>query len=301
MSKWTAADIPDQTGKIAIVTGASNGIGLATAEALAGAGATVILAVRNAERGNSAAERIRAAVPAAQIEVQLLELADLNSVKAFAERVIAKYPRIDLLINNAGTFLAPVKPTVQGHEQHFGINYLGHFALTLRLLPVIGGPDPRVVSVSSWSVQHGILRFENLAGAGRWDYLLYAQSKLANLLFSVELGRRLQSAGSPVISVAAHPGFTGTNLAKGISPSLGQQLLVWMFPRAGMSLADGARPTLYAATMPKVRPGDFYGPQGFVELYGGPGPSSLRRYGQDADKARRLWEVSEQLTGLSMP
>ena len=301
MPKWTTADIPDQTGRVALVTGASNGIGLATALELARHGAHVIVGARDPQRGAKALDRIRAEVPRASLELQLADLGDLDDVKRMAARVVAAHSNIDLLINNAGTMMGVKRPTAQDHEQHFGINYLGHFALTLLVLPQMGTrPDARVVNVSSIAHRHWRIDFDNLPGTGLWSYLLYARSKLALTYFGLELDRRLRAAKSPVISVQAHPGFAGTNLAEGMAPGITSWSMRYVFPRFGQSLADGARPTLYAATQPGVRSGDFFGPDGLGELKGAPKPVKYSARALDAATAARLWSVSEELTEVSL-
>lgn len=302
MRKWSAADIPDLNGRTAVVTGASNGIGFATALELARKGALVILAVRDHGRGEAAAERIRGEVPDARLALQLMDLSDLETVEAGAARIAAAHPQLDLLINNAGVMMPPPKRTAQGHEQHFGVNYLAHFVLTLTLLPRMAAlGDARVVTVSSLAHRVGRLKLDDLSGAGRRPFALYAQSKLADACFAQELDRRLRAVGSAVKSVAAHPGFAGTHLAEGINPGLTRQLMAWSFPRFGQTLWDGALPTLFAATAPSVQSGSFFGPDGIGELAGAPRPVRLAQRARDPDSARALWELSEALTGLTMP
>jgi NAD(P)-dependent dehydrogenase (short-subunit alcohol dehydrogenase family) len=298
---WTVADIPDQSGRVALVTGASNGIGLATAHELARRGAHVILHVRHEGRGQAAIDRIRANVPAASLELQIADLGDLDAVAAMAARLKQANTGIDLLINNAGTMMAAPRPTAQGHEQHFGVNYLGHFALTLPLLALMEGrAGARVVNVSSLAHEHWWLNLDDLKQPRLWSYAHYARSKLALTLFGVELQRRLGASSSAITSVLAHPGFAGTNLAEGIKPGLTRLWMAAIFPVFGQSLADGARPTLYAATMPDVKGGEFFGPSGPFELMGAPRRVHLAHRALDADKASRLWEISERLTGVAM-
>ncbi len=233
MANWTIGDIPDQRGRVALVTGASNGIGYATALELARHGAHVIVGARDQSRGAAAMARIAAAVPGASLELGLADLGDLDAVRAFAARVRDAHPRIDLLINNAGTMMAAKRPTVQGHEQHFGVNYLGHFALTLGLLPAMNPNGGRVVSVSSIAHRHWWMKPENLQARGLPPYLHYARSKLALTLFAVELDRRLRAAKSPILSVIAHPGFAGTNLAASMAPGPTRAWMAFIFPRFG--------------------------------------------------------------------
>jgi len=300
MPKWTTADIPSQAGRVALVTGASNGIGLATALELARHGAHVIVGARDPQRGAKALARIRAEVPKASLELQLADFANLNDVKAMAARVADAHSALDLLINNAGTMMGPKQPTAQGHEQHFGINYLAHFALTLPLLKLMQRPGTRVVNVSSIAHRHWKVDIADLQQVKLRPYLQYARSKLAVTLFGVELGRRLGALASPTVSVMAHPGFAGTNLAEGIAPSLTRSWMAFFFPRFGQSLVDGARPTLYAATQAGVASGAFFGPDGLGELKGAPRPVKLSRRALDPAVAARLWETSEQLTGVSL-
>jgi len=217
-----------------------------------------------------------------------------------AGRIAADHSGLDLLINNAGTMMAPVRATAQGHEQHFGINYLGHFALTLPLLRLMEGREgARVVNVSSIAHRHWRLDPARLTGEGAWSYLLYARSKLALTYFGLELDRRLRRASSPLVSALAHPGFAGTNLAEGMAPGLTRLWMTYVFPRFGQSLTDGARPTLYAATAPGVSGGQFFGPDGMGELKGAPRLVAVSKRATDADIARQLWEVSERLAGVS--
>ncbi|HEX4299140.1 MAG TPA: oxidoreductase [Devosia sp.] len=296
------ADITDQRGRVALVTGASNGIGLATALELARHGAHVIVHARDPGRGGAALERIQGEVPDARLELQLADFADLKAVAEMAERMRVTHAGLDLIINNAGTMMAPPRPTAQHHELHFGVNYLAHFALTLPLLPLLAGrPDARVVNVSSIAHRHGRMDFDNLPGAGRWPYQLYARSKLAMTYFGVELDRRLRATGSPILSVLAHPGFAGTNLAEGMAPGVTGWWMRYIFPRFGQSLVDGARPTLFAATQPGVTSGEFYGPDGLGELKGAPRRVKISARAMDGQVGKRLWVESERLTGVTMP
>ena len=288
---WSTHDIPDQSGRTAIVTGANSGIGRAAASALAERGARVILAVRNAEKGASAA----AGMPGT-VEVRPLDLADLASVRAFAERWEGD---IDLLINNAGVMVPPLTRTADGFELQFGTNHLGHFALTNLLLEHVTG---RVVTVSSTGHRMGTIDFDDL----NWErksykaWRAYGQSKLANLLFTAELQRRLTAAGSSVEANAAHPGYAATNLQFHsenrlfeIIGSLGNRLVA-------QDENAGALPTLYAAVA-DVPGNSFAGPSGFMEQRGAPKLVGRSRAAQDGGVARRLWDVSEQLTGVRFP
>jgi NAD(P)-dependent dehydrogenase (short-subunit alcohol dehydrogenase family) len=295
MSGFTTADIPDLTGQTAIVTGASSGIGLETAKALTAHGARVILAVRDAGRGDKAAAALPGPGPH---EVRLLDLASLESVRSFAHDWLDQ--PVDLLINNAGVMIPPLGRTRDGFELQFGTNHLGHFALTNLLLPNITG---RVVTVSSSAHRAGRMDFDDLnwerKSYRRWR--AYGQSKLANLLFTAELQRRLTEAGSKVLSMAAHPGYASTNLQAGSGSrlmdfsmgTLGNRLLA-------QSAAGGALPTLYAATA--GLPGNSYvGPSGFAAMRGAPAPCARSRQASDDTAARRLWQVSEELTGVGFP
>jgi NAD(P)-dependent dehydrogenase (short-subunit alcohol dehydrogenase family) len=295
MSGFVAADIPDLAGQTAIVTGASSGIGLETAKALAGHGARVILAVRDEAKGAAAAGTLPAS---AKKEVRPLDLASLDSVRAFT-RDWAGQP-VDLLINNAGVMIPPLSRTTDGFELQLGTNHLGHFALTNLLLPNITG---RVVTVSSGAHHSGRIDFDDL----NWErrrYLrwrAYGQSKLANLLFTAELQRRLTEAGSKVRSLAAHPGYAATNLQS----HSGSRLMEFAMGSLGNRIlaqdaAAGALPTLYAATADL--PGNtFVGPSGFAGLRGAPAPCPRSRAARDPETARRLWQVSETLTGVRFP
>ncbi|MEU5399007.1 oxidoreductase [Streptomyces sp. NPDC005963] len=302
MAGWSTVDMPDQRGRTAVVTGANSGIGLHAAEALAGRGATVVLACRSEERGAGAAAWVRERVPGADVQVRRLDLADLASVREFAARY--PYDRLDLLINNAGVMALPFGRTVDGFEMQFGVNHLGHFALTGLLLPgLLRTPGARVVCVSSF--MHGLadLDPDDLQSEHpyrRW--IAYARSKTANLLFVHALARRLAAAGSDVVAAAAHPGYADTNL-QGAGPrmtgakarervmSLGNRLFA-------QSAAAGALPTLYAATAPDVRPDSFTGPR-IAGWRGAPGPSMRAGRTRDDERAERLWAASVAVTGVA--
>ena len=306
MAKWTSADIPTQSGRVAIVTGATGGLGYETALALARAGAAVVVAGRDERRGAVAANRINAFGPRVKAGFELLDLARLDSVAAFASRVTGRHPAVDLLVNNAGiTGPSQRRTTSDGFEAHFGTNYLGHFALTARLLPALrAGQQTRVVSVSSLAHQSGRIDFDDLQAERRYGPTrAYAQSKLAMLLFARELQRRSDEAGWGLMSVAAHPGFALTGIFRGIGQGRGGKLIETLgnfgASLIGQSAAQGALPQLYAATAPGVQPGGYYGPDGFREVKGYPAPAKVARQGRDDAAAARLWTVSEQLTGLS--
>ena len=297
---WDVQDIPDQTGRTAVVTGANSGLGLATARELARAGASVLMACRNLGRGHRAIEELRAAVPDAQVQLDELDLASLASVRGFAERFRATHDGLDLLINNAGVMAPPRRRTADGFELQFGTNHLGHFALTNALLETMEGrEDARVVTVSSNAHKMGRINFDNLNGDRhyfRWN--AYGQSKLANLLFMLELDRRLRGSGSTVKSLAAHPGYAATNLQSAAAPMVDR--LVMKVSTAVIAQNDemGALPTLYAATQPGLEGGTYVGPDGFQEQRGHPKIVQPSGRARDPDTARRLWEVSERMTAL---
>jgi NAD(P)-dependent dehydrogenase (short-subunit alcohol dehydrogenase family) len=290
-------NMPDLSGKVAIVTGANSGIGYETARALARKQATVILACRDSKKGAAAVQTITQENPAAQAELMQLDLSDQGSVRSFAAEYAGRYDRLDILINNAGIMATPFRRTVDGFEAQFATNHLGHFALTGLLLPlVLRTPRARVVNVSSGGHRFGEIDFDNLNAEKRYNSTrAYAQSKLANLLFTYELQRRFEGAGLEAIAVAAHPGWTATNLqahwriVRRLNPWLGQQ------PEMG------ALPTLYAAVAPDVRGGDYYGPDGWGELRGYPTRVRSSERSKDPLVAARLWTVSEELTGVRFP
>jgi NAD(P)-dependent dehydrogenase (short-subunit alcohol dehydrogenase family) len=298
--KWTADRIPDQSGRAAVVTGANSGIGLVTARELARAGASVVLACRNLDKGRRALGECEAQVPGARLELEELDLANLASVREFAERVRSGHERLDLLINNAGVMATPRRSTADGFELQFGTNHLGHFALTGLLIGEMeGGEDARVVTVSSTAHRMGRIAFDNLGGDRlyfRWR--AYGQSKLANLLFALELDRRLRAAGSTVKSLAAHPGYAATNLQFAGPPAVDAALMHVSNRLFAQSDEMGALPTLYAATEPGLAGGNFCGPDGFQEARGHPKPVAPSKAARDEHVARRLWEVSEQMTGV---
>jgi NAD(P)-dependent dehydrogenase (short-subunit alcohol dehydrogenase family) len=297
--KWTAEDIPDQHGRIAVVTGGNSGLGRIVARELARRGARVFIASRDNAKSAEAARAIRAALPTSTVEAAQLDLADLHSVRTFADGIRAGNGHIDLLINNAGVMAAPYRRTADGFELQLGTNHLGHFALTGLLLPLLSRPNARVVTVSSNNHKGGRMRFDDLQGEhhySRWG--AYAQSKLANLLFAFELDRRLRTAGRPLISVAAHPGYSATNLQLSGPP---------LYERLGMRLSNrlfaqsaemGALPLLYAATAPGLAGGSYVGPDGREEMRGHPVLVQASGRAHDKEAARRLWDISEQLTGV---
>ncbi|MBB5119377.1 short-chain dehydrogenase [Streptomyces eurocidicus] len=299
--RWTAEQIPDQTDRVFLVTGANSGLGLATARALARRGGHVILAVRDEEKGRRAIADITAGQPDARLEARHLDLSDLDSVRAFADRLYVDLPRLDVLVNNAGVMAPPRSLSAQGHELQFACNHLGHFALTGLLLDLLtAGHDPRVVTVSSVNHRKASLRFDDLAGERGYSPMgFYNQSKFANAVFGHELHLRLTRAGSPVRSLLAHPGYTATNLQ--MKETTG--LLRFVLGRIGNPLlaqlpARGALPQLYAATAPDAAGGGFYGPDGTAELRGAPTRVALAPAAADRETGRRLWELSERMTGV---
>ena len=300
---WTTADVPDQTGRVAVVTGANTGLGYHTAAVLAESGAHVVLAVRNTEKGNLALARIVAAHPNADVTLAELDLGSLDSVRTAAAALRKAYPRIDLLINNAGVMWTPRQLTADGFEMQFGTNHLGHFALTGllldTLLPVRGS---RVVTVSSTGHRlRAAIHFDDLQSEQHYDrFAAYGQSKLANLLFTYELQRRLAGRQKNTIAVAAHPGSSSTELTRNV-PTLIKPLFALAGPLLFQNAAMGALPTLRAATDPGVEGGQYYGPDGLGEQRGHPKLVSSSRQSHDEDVQRRLWTVSEELTGVTYP
>ena len=294
MAPWTANDIPDLNGKTAVVTGANSGLGYETARELARHGAHVVLACRDESRGTEALQRLRGAIPEASAELCLLDLADLTSVRKFADSYAGERGDLEILVDNAGVMALPGRrQTADGFEMQFGTNHLGHFALTGLLLPqLLARPGSRVVAVTSFGHKVGRMNFDDL----QWErsyrkWLAYGRSKLANLLFIFELDRRARAGGATLVATAAHPGYADTNLQSGTS-------FAWSSFMA-QSAADGALPTLYGATAPDARGGEFFGPSGFLQQRGTPKRVRAARKAYDVDAARRLWELSEQLTGVT--
>jgi NAD(P)-dependent dehydrogenase (short-subunit alcohol dehydrogenase family) len=304
-SRWTASDIPDLAGRTAIVTGANSGIGFVTAEQLAAHGAEVVLAVRDTSRGEAAAERIRWTQPAARLDVESLDLSDLASVRDFAGRWVAKGRPVDLLINNAGVMAIPRRENADGFEMQLATNHLGHFALTGRLLDAVS-KNGRIVNVSSGAHRMGRMNFDDLMGQQRYSpWSAYGQSKLANLLFTNELSRRLSRAGSSVVALAAHPGYAATNL-QSVGPAMsGSKVQGTLTSLANRLIAQspqmGALPTLYAAVAPGLAGGAYIGPSGLGEMRGHPRQVGMSAAARDPLDAARLWEVSEDLTGVRYP
>ncbi|WP_063734324.1 oxidoreductase [Streptomyces sp. RTd22] len=303
MKGWTASDIPDQTGRTAVVTGANSGLGYATARELARRGAQVVLACRDAGRGKDAEERIRAEVPGAVVRFAPLDLADLASVRAFA----ADFPgeRLDLLINNAGVMALPYRRTSDGFEMQFGVNHLGHFALTGRLLPRLleAGPGARVVTVSSFMHLLSTVDPADLSMQRKYRrWVAYARSKSANLLFTHELAHRLSTAGVPLVAAAAHPGYAATNLMSAAPKMEGHRAKERFMEIGNRYFAQpaerGALPALYAATAPDVRQDDYVGPPLQGLRPGSPVRAARAKWTLSDKAARQLWAASEQLTGV---
>lgn len=305
-ARWAAGDMADQTGRVALVTGANSGLGLVTARQLARHGARVILACRDAGRAEQARARLAADLPAAagRLSVTLVDLADLATVRRAAAELHRHLDRLDLLVNNAGVMALPRRRTRDGFEMQFGTNHLGHFALTGLLLPLLHrGQAPRVVTVSSGAHRIGRIDFDDLQGERhyrRWS--AYGASKLANLLFTAELDRRVRDAGWDLVSVAAHPGFAATNLQGASARLTGNRILPLLTAAGTAFLAQsdvaGARPILYAATAADVVGGEYFGPDGVAEMRGHPVRVGRSARAVDAAVAERLWEVSEELTGV---
>lgn len=295
MKSWTTKQISDQSGRVAVVTGANTGIGFETAAALAEKNAHVVLACRSRRKAEAAMERIRVRTPGAKLSFIWLDLASLESIKEFAETFRADFDRLDLLINNAGVMMPPLGHTDDGFELQFGCNHLGHFALTGRLMDVLQAtPDSRIVNVSSMAHRAGKMDFENLNAEKSYEKMAaYGQSKLANLLFTFELQRRLESIGSSVSATAAHPGWTGTDLQRHTP------LFRFLNSFFAQTPPMGALPTLRAAIDSEAKGGEYFGPRGFYEMRGYPKQVGTTQAAQSEVDARKLWQVSEGLTGVA--
>lgn len=300
--RWTAANVPDQTGRTAVITGANTGIGYEAARVLAERGATVVLAVRDTARGRDAADRILAAAPQAQVRVRALDLASLASVREAADDLATTYQKIDLLINNAGVMWTPRRLTADGFELQLGTNHLGHFAFTGLLLErVLAAKGSRVVTISSQAHRSGRIHFDDLFLERDYgSHRAYAQSKLANLMFTYELQRRLAATKADTIAVAAHPGLARTELIRH-SPAPIRLLNLVFGPLFNQNSAMGALPTLRAATDPGVRGAQYYGPSGIGEARGYPKLVTSNRISHDVTAQTRLWAVSEELTKVTYP
>jgi NAD(P)-dependent dehydrogenase (short-subunit alcohol dehydrogenase family) len=302
---WTAADIPSQRGRRAVITGSNSGIGFETALALARMGAELVLPARTQAKADDTVARILAQVPAAQLHPEVLDLAVQASIHAFANRVIERFPgpSLDLLINNAGVMALPAREvTVDGFERQFATNYLGPFALTALLLPTIKPVvGSRVVTVSSSASKQGKIEFDNLQSERVYKPMsqAYAQSKLADLIFAQELQRRLTAVGSPILSTAAHPGYAVTNLQADHLPMGLKVVIAMMKPFLSQDAAHGALPTLFATASAQAVAGGYYGPDGLAELKGYPTAVPIPKRALDPAVAKRLWAQSEQMTRLT--
>jgi NAD(P)-dependent dehydrogenase (short-subunit alcohol dehydrogenase family) len=301
--QWSENDVPDQSGRVVVVTGSNTGLGLDTARVLAGRGAQVVLAVRNVDKGEAACQRIRQSVPDAEVSTQRLDLGSLESVRTAAAELQAAHPRIDMLINNAAVAFPPKTTTPDGFELQFATNHLGHFALTGLLLENMLSVDgARVVVVAS--LDHklgGAIHFDDLQWDRRYSSALaYAQSKLANLMFCYELHRRLVTSGAPLMAVTAHPGYTKSDLFRNMGKPV-QAMMKFSDHFIGQDPAKGALPQLYAATMPDVQGGQYWGPDGFLEMAGYPTLVRSSKKSYDQQVQQRLWTVSEELTGVTYP
>ena len=301
---WTAADVPDLRGKTVVVTGANSGIGLETATALTGAGATVVLACRNLQKAGVARDQVLGHHPDGAVELLQLDLADQRQIAAASDEASERFPRIDRLINNAGVLGLPHSLTVDGFEVVLGTNHFGHFAFTGRVLPaLLAVPGSRVVTVSSLSHRFGRIRWDDLEGTRRYGKSsAYAQSKLANLLFALELQRRLVAAGTTTSSLAAHPGFASTEIVSDmLARAPGIERRMRALGDRYISAASAALPSLRAATSPDAYGGQFYGPGGLAGINGPPVATAPAARALDEGAQRRLWEVSVDLTGVDYP
>jgi NAD(P)-dependent dehydrogenase (short-subunit alcohol dehydrogenase family) len=299
---WTIQNIPALTGKVVIVTGGNSGLGYESVKAFAMKDAEVILASRSLEKGEKARTAILQAVPEGKIQVMQLDLGDLESVKAFAADFRKKHKRLDILLNNAGIMMTPYFKTKDGFEGQFGTNHLGHFALTGLLFDLIQiTPGSRIVNVSSGAHRNGVMDFDNLQyedGKGYTPSKAYGRSKLANLLFTYELQRKLEASGSDTIALAAHPGIAMTNLARHMEGRLLFKILIPLFKRMAQDQAMGALPQLRASVDPGVKGSEYYGPDGKREWKGYPVVVQSNEASHNQQDAARLWEESERLTGV---
>jgi len=296
-SNWTTDNIPDQTGMLVIVTGSNSGIGFEAAKVLAKKNAHVILAVRNIEKGEAAKTNIIKEFSAAKVDIAQLDLASLKSVQTFTEAFTKNHEKLDLLINNAGIMIPPYSKTEDGFESQMGTNHLGHFALTAQLFPLLKTTKgSRIVNVSSTAHNMGNINFDDLAWESRKyiPWKAYGDSKVANLYFTNELGKRMKSAGINVITTAAHPGYAATGLQKGF-------FLKFLNIIVAQSGFMGAMPTLMAAIDPEASSGNFYGPSGFAQQRGFPKLVTPNKLSQDEVIGKRLWAISEELTGVEFP
>ena len=300
--RWTNVHIPDLSGKVAVVTGANSGIGFETAKELARNKAIVVMACRNKEKAEASLNNLRSEIPNIRAEVLSLDLSRLESIRNFAALFQEKYNRLDILINNAGIMKISYEQTAEGVEKHFGVNHLGHFALTgLLLNSLLATPGSRVITISSLSHWFGNINFRALkhdAGKRLFPLMAYGRSKLANILFANELQRRLEINGSKTISVAAHPGITVTNLTGHFGNQLYDLLVSPILIRIGQNTAKGALPGLRAATDPDITGGKYIGPTGIWGIKGYPAAVQSSGKSQSSKTAKLLWEISEELTGV---
>ena len=301
MERWTADRISDQTGRTFIVTGANSGLGFETARQLAAHGGKVVLTARSESKGADAVGRIRTAHPGAIVEYRLLDLSDLISVRRFANTILDDGIAVDVLVNNAGVMMPPRRLTAQGFESQFATNHLGHFALSGLLYETIArGRDARIVTVSSTMHKRGSINFDDLTGERSYSpTAFYCQSKFANVLFGLELDRRLRAAGNPTRSILAHPGYSATNLQTSGPTGLGKQMMRLGNLLLAQRVEMGALNQLYAAVDPSAQSGKFYGPNGFGENRGYPTEVQPIESAKNEDTARRLWTLSEELTGVT--
>ncbi len=301
-TKWTAAQIPNLSDKVVVVTGANSGIGYYAAKEFARNGAQTILACRNPQKAQKAAQKIRGKIPHAAVQTLQLNLASLKSIHAFSDQICSQYDRLDILLNNAGIMMVPYGVTEDGFESQFGTNHLGHFALTGLLLEVLTQtPGARVVTVSSLGHRSGQLDFENLMLQKEQTYSpaqAYSNAKLANLIFAYELQRRLEARNLNASSMAAHPGFAATNLVNHLVPSIVVRILAPVFWWMVQSSAMGALPSLRAAVDPNVSGGQYFGPGNPGEHRGYPIVVDSNSASHDRHIARQLWAISEELTGI---
>ena len=300
---WSTDDIDSLEGRRIIITGGSSGIGFEAARVLAHKEAEVILAVRNMEKGERAVSRITDEYPAAKVSIMHLDLGDLKSIRSFANEFLAKHNTLDILINNAGVMIPPYKKTNDGFELQFGTNHLGHFALTGQLLPLLlATPGSRIVSVSSVANRGAEIMFDNLDGSKGYSRMkFYRQSKLANLLFAVELNNRLKKSGAGTISVVCHPGISATNLMSRGSGKESSSIMKFLFNSYAQPAGKGALPTLYAATNKNLKGGEYIGPDGKGNHRGNPAVSSEVNVLYKPTLSEKLWKVSENLTGIVYP
>ena len=292
--EWRPEEIPDLSGKTVLITGANSGLGLESTRMLAGRGARVVMACRNRDKGEQARDEVRAAHPEARLDLMQVDLADLGSVRDFAHAFRQHYERLDVLMNNGGIMAPPRQYTRDGFEMQFGVNHLAHFALTGLLLDQLEtSPDPRVVLISSFAHRMGDIYFDNL-NAEKWyqRWKFYGQSKLANLMHALELDRRLRADGSSIRAVPVHPGYSATGLQRTVA---GGGFFNALFAQ---SQTKGAYPQVFAATSELAESGHYYGPHGFMELWGMPAEADMRKLAKNEDVARQLWRVSEEMTGV---